>query len=57
MGRIYLICLLDLQAFHGHPEMLVFVDETEADKRTCLRYSPRIKHAVSNKLLVCDVSM
>ena len=47
--------LLDMQVFHGHPEMLVFVDETGADRRNCLRrfgYSLRGKPAVSKKLLV-----
>ena len=29
--------LHDMQVFHGHPEMLVFVDETGADRRNCLR--------------------
>lgn len=28
---------LDMQVFHGHPEMLVFVDETGADRRNCMR--------------------
>ena len=39
----------------GHPEMLVFVDETGADRRNCLRrfgYSLRGRPAVSKKLLV-----
>ena len=47
--------LLDMQVFHGHPKMLVFVDETGADRRNCLRrfeYSLRGKPAVSKKLLV-----
>lgn len=47
--------LLDMQVFHGHPEMLVFVDETGADRRNCMRrfgYSLRGKPAVSRKLLV-----
>ena len=47
--------LLDMQVFHGHPEMLEFVDETRADRRNCLRrfgYSLRGKPAVSKKLLV-----
>ena len=25
----------DMQVYHGHPEMLVFVDETGADRRDC----------------------
>ena len=47
--------LLDMKAFHGHPEMLVFVDETGADRRNCLRrfgYSLRGKPAISKKLFV-----
>ena len=28
---------LDLTVYHGHPELFVFVDETGADKRHCLR--------------------
>ena len=47
--------LHDMQVFHGHPEMLVFVDETGADRRNCLRrfgYSLRGRPAVSKKLLV-----
>ena len=47
--------LLDMQVYRGHPEMLVFVDETGADRRNCLRrfgYSLRGKPAVSKKLLV-----
>ncbi len=47
--------LLDMKAFHGHPEMLVFVDETGADRRNCLRkfgYSLRGKPATSKKLFV-----
>ena len=44
-----------MQVFHDHPEMLVFVDETGADRRNCLRrfgYSLRDRPAVSKKLLV-----
>ena len=44
-----------MKAFHGHSEMLVFVDETGADRRNCLRkfgYSLRGKLAISKKLLV-----
>ena len=47
--------LLDMQVSHGHPEMLVFVDETGADRRNYPRrfgYSLRGKPAVSKKLLV-----
>ena len=47
--------LLDMQLFCGHPEMLVFLDETGADRRNCLRrfgYSLRGKPAISKKLLV-----
>lgn len=47
--------LIDMKAFHGHSEMLVFVDETGADRRNCLRkfgYSLRGKPAVSKQLLV-----
>ena len=47
--------LLDMKAFRGHSEMLVFVDETGADRRNCLRkfgYSLRGKPAISKKLLV-----
>ena len=47
--------LLDMKAFQGHPEMLVFVDETGADRRNCLRrygYSLRGQPAISKKLLV-----
>ena len=44
-----------MQIFNGHPEMLIFVDETGADRRNCLRrfgYSIRGKPPVSKKLLV-----
>ena len=44
-----------MQVFHGHPEMLVFVDETGADRRNYRRrfgYSLQGRHAVSKKLLV-----
>ena len=44
-----------MQVFCGHPEMLVFLDETGADRRNCLRrfgYILRGKPAVSKKLLV-----
>ena len=47
--------LHDMQVFHGRPETLVFVDETSADGRNCLRrfgYSLRGRPAVSKKLLV-----
>jgi transposase len=47
--------LHDMQVFCGHPEMLVFVDETGADRRNCIRrfgYSLRGRPAVSRKLLV-----
>lgn len=47
--------LHDMQVFYGHPEMLVFVDETVADRRNCLRrfgYSLRGRPAVLKKLLV-----
>ncbi len=47
--------LLDMQVFRGHPQMFVFVDETGADRRNCLRrygYSIRGRPAVSTKLLV-----
>ena len=47
--------LLDMHVLRGHPEMLVFVDETGADRRNCLRrfgYSLRGKPVVSKKLFV-----
>ena len=47
--------LQDMQIFTGHSEMLIFVDETGADRRNCLRrfgYSIRGKPAVSQKLLI-----
>lgn len=47
--------LHDMYVFYGHPEMLVFVDETGADRRNCLRrfgYSLRCRPAISKKLLV-----
>ncbi len=49
------VYLQDMQIFNGHPEMLIFVDETGADRRNCLRrfgYSIRGKPPVSKKLLV-----
>ena len=45
----------DMQIFGGHPEMLIFVDETGKDRRNCMRrfgYSVRGKPPVSKKLLV-----
>lgn len=47
--------LTDTSVFRGHPEMLVFVDETGADRRDCMRrfgYSLRGRPAISHKLLV-----
>lgn len=47
--------LLDMSIFRGHPDMLVFVDETGTDRRDCMRrfgYSLRGRPAVSRKLLV-----
>ena len=44
-----------MSVFRGHPEMLVFVDETGADRRDCMRrfeYSLRGRPAISHKLLV-----
>lgn len=46
--------LLDMSIFRGHPDMLVFVDETGTDRRDCMRrfgYSLRGRPAVSRKLL------
>lgn len=46
--------LSDMQVYRGHPEMLVFVDETGADRRDCMRkfgYSLRGKPARAHKLL------
>ncbi len=46
--------MLDMQVYYGHPEMLVFVDETGADRRDCMRkfgYSLRGKPARAHKLL------
>ena len=45
----------DMQIFNGHPEMLIFIDETGKDRRNCMRrfgYSVRDKPPVSKKLLV-----
>ena len=45
----------DMQIFNGHPEMLIFIDETGKDRRNCMRrfgYSVRGKPPVSKKLLV-----
>ena len=45
----------DMQIFSGHPEMLIFVDETGKDRRNCMRrfgYSVRGMPPVSKKLLV-----
>jgi len=47
--------LTDMSVFRGHPEMLVFVDETGADRKDCMRrfvYSLRGWPAMSHKLLV-----
>ena len=47
--------LLDMSIFRGHPDMLVFVDETGTDRRDCMRrfgYSLRGRPAVSGNLLV-----
>ena len=47
--------LTDMSVFRGHPEMLVFVDETGADRRDCMRhfgYSLRCRPAISHRLLV-----
>ncbi len=44
------VYLRDMQIFTGHPEMLIFLDETGADRRNCLRrfgYSIRGKPAIS----------
>ena len=43
---------LDLTVYHGHPELFVFVDETGADKRHCLRKFGRGKRATCKKLLI-----
>ncbi len=46
--------LLDMSVFRGHPEMLVFIDETGSDKCDCMRrygYSLRGTPAISRKLL------
>ena len=43
---------LDMSVYIGHPELLVFVDETGADRRNCLRrhaYSMRGRPATSRK--------
>ena len=45
----------EMSVFIGHPDMLVFIDETGADRRNCLRkfaYSIRGKPALCQKLLV-----
>ena len=47
--------LTDMSVFRGHPEMLVFVDETGADRRDCMRrfgYSLRGRPAITRRLLV-----
>lgn len=47
--------LVDMSVFRGHPEMMVFVDETGSDRRDCMRkfgYSLRGRPAVCQKLLV-----
>lgn len=44
---------LDMSVYTGHPELLVFVDETGADRRDCLRrcsFSMRGKPATARKL-------
>ena len=46
------VYLLDMKAFRGHSEMLVFVDEIGADRRRKFGYSLRGKQAISKKLLV-----
>lgn len=46
--------LSDMQIYSGHPEMLVFVDETGADRRDCMRkfgYSLRGVPARAQKIL------
>ena len=30
--------LIDVQVYRGHPELLVFVDETGADRCDCMRH-------------------
>lgn len=43
---------LDMSVYAGHPELLVFVDETGADRRDCLRryaYSMRGRPAIGRK--------
>ena len=45
----------DMLVFKGHPEMLIFVDETGTDRRNCLRhfgYSLQGQPAISHQLLV-----
>ena len=47
--------LQDMAIFEGHSDMLIFIDETGADRRNCLRrfgYSIRGKPPISHKLLV-----
>ena len=46
--------LADMEVYSGHPEMLVFVDETGADRRDCMRkfgYSMRGVPARAQKIL------
>ena len=46
--------LIDMQIYKGHPEFFVFIDETGADRRDCMRrfgYSLRGKPARAQKLL------
>ena len=60
--------ILDMSIYQGHPELLVFVDETGADRRDCLRrraYSMRGRPAASSKFTfrgdrvnaVCGISV
>ena len=45
----------DMSVFSGFPEMFIFIDETGADRRNCMRrfgYSIRGKPAVLKKILI-----
>ena len=44
-----------MSVFRGHPEIMVFIDETGSDRRDCMRpfsYSLRGRSAVCQKLLI-----
>ena len=46
--------MMDMQVYKGHPQFFVFIDETGADRRDCMRrfgYSLRGKPARAQKLL------